>query len=67
MIIAGLVDMEEIDVIDEIIKVSSIGSRIRDLSSVEAQKTKIENKLLQEQIINNLIEEYLDDVCYQEV
>ena len=59
--------MEEIDVIDEIIKVSSIGSRIRDLSSVEAQKTKIENKLLQEQIINNLIEEYLDDVCYQEV
>jgi len=67
MIIAGLVDIEEIDVIDQIVKVSSIGSRIRGLGSIESQKTKIENKILQEEIIDDLIEEFLDDVSYQEV
>ena len=56
MIVVGLIENEEVDMITQVIKVSMVGARIRDLQSVDSIQTQIEHELFEEKFYDDLIE-----------
>lgn len=62
MIVIGLIDDSEVKMIEEIIKISATGMRIRELYTTEIMKAGIESKIFEELIMKDLKEEF-SDVC----
>jgi len=56
MIIAGSVDPSELDTVLDIIKISLVTSRIRDIHSVNNTMNDIENKIFEEAFFEDLLE-----------